>query len=85
MELLCITGVEDKLVQTLFTVLMVLFKTLLAYILKVLLGVCFATLLASILKVFTAWVSVVEYFHNIDKFWNPNSQNSKHDVTLQID
>jgi hypothetical protein len=41
MELLCITGVEDKLVQTLFTVLMVLLKTLLAYILKVLLEVGF--------------------------------------------
>ena len=69
MELLCITGVEDKLVQTLFTVLMVLLKTLLAYI----------------LKVFIAWVSVVDCFHNIDKFWNPNSRNSKYDVALQID
>jgi hypothetical protein len=44
MELLCITGVEDKLVQTLFTVLMVLLNALLAllaYILKVSLGVGF--------------------------------------------
>lgn len=79
MELLCITGVEDKLVQTLFTVLMVLLKTLLAYILKVLLGVGFDDQV----KVFMAWVVVC--LHNIVKFCNPNSQNSKYDVALQID
>ncbi len=82
MELLCITGVEDKLVQTIFTVLMVLLKALLAlleYIFKVLLGVGFDDQV----KVFMAWVVVC--LHNIVKFCNPNSQNSKYDVALQID